>query len=97
MVNRLTRDMFSVVKADVTNPGGERTVIDGHAELLTGFDFNTHATLSTVLRISFNYSIDRTTGLMSLEFPSFDPKEVLSGPKDCTHFKIKNGRYGDRF
>ena len=88
-VSRLTREMFKVVKADLTNPKGERNVIDGEAELLTGFDFNINATLSTVLKISSSYSIDRVTGLMSVDFPSFDPREVLSVPKDCTHYKIK--------
>ena len=89
MVNRLICGMFNVVKADVTNPKGRRTIIDGDVELLTGFDFNTNATLSTVLRISSRYSIDRGSGLMSVDLPSFDPQEVLSAPKDCTHFKIK--------
>ncbi|HKH60784.1 MAG TPA: hypothetical protein VKA49_08125 [Flavitalea sp.] len=85
MVNRLTREVFKEVKADVTNPKGERNIIDGEVELLTGFDFNTNATLSTVLRISYSYSIDRITGLMSVDFPAFDPQEVLSVPTDCTH------------
>ena len=26
---------------------------------------------------------------MSVDIPSFDPPEVLSVPKDCTHYKIK--------
>ena len=84
-VSRLTREMFKVVKADLTNPKGERNVIDGEAELLTGFDFNINATLSTVLKITSTYSIDRVTGLMSVDFPSFDPQEVLSVPRDCSH------------
>jgi hypothetical protein len=89
MVSRLTREMFKVVQADLTNPKGERNVIDAEAELLTGFDFNVNATLSTVLRISSTYSIDRTSGVMSVDIPSFDPKEVLSVPRDCTHYKVK--------
>jgi hypothetical protein len=89
MVNRLTSEMFNVVKADFTNPKGERNIIDGNVELLTSFEFNTNATLSTVLRISPDYSIDRASGLMSADFSSFDPLEVLSVPKDCTHYKIK--------
>jgi hypothetical protein len=88
-VNRLTREMFKVVKADLTNPNGERNIIDGNAELLTGFEFNANATLSTVLRISYGYSIDRNGGLMSVDIPSFDPQEVLSVSRDCTHYKIK--------
>lgn len=88
MVSRLTREMFKVIQADLTNPKGERNVIDGEAELLTGFEFNINARLSTVFKITSNYSIDRVTGLMSVDFPSFDPQEVLSVPRDCTHYKI---------
>jgi hypothetical protein len=88
-VSRLTRAMFKVVQADLINPRGERNVIDGEAELLTGFEFNANAKLSTALRISSTYSIDRVTGLMTADLPSFDPREVLSTPKDCTHYKIK--------
>lgn len=89
MVSRLTREMFKVVQADLTNPKGQRNVIDGEAELLTGFDFNINATLSTVLKIFSAYSIDRVTGVLSVDLPSFDPHEVLSVPRDCTHYKIK--------
>src|SRR5688572_27474302 len=70
-VSRLTREMFKVVQADLTNPRGQRNIIDGEAELLAGFDFNANAMLSTVLRISPTYSIDRATGVMSADFPSF--------------------------
>ena len=66
-VNRLTRAMFNVVESDLTNPKGQRNIIDGDVDLLTGFDFNINATLSTVLKISYNYSIDRVTGLMSVK------------------------------
>ena len=89
MVSRLTREMFGVVKADVTHPKGERNIIDGEPGLLTGFDFNINAMLTTVLRVSPGYSIDRVSGLMSVNIPAFDPGEVLSAPKNCTHYKIK--------
>lgn len=89
MISRLTREMFKVMEADRTNPKGARNVIDGEAELLTDFDFNVNARLSTVLKITSTYSIDRVTGVMSVDFPSFNPAEVLSTPRDCTHYKIK--------
>lgn len=88
-VNRLTRKMFEAVKADLTNPKGERNVLDGETEVLTGFEFNINAALSAVFRVTSTYSIDRVTGLVTVDLPSFDPLEVLSVPKDCTHYKIK--------
>lgn len=53
MVSRLTKEMVKVIQADVINTRGKRNVIDGEAELLTGFDFNTHARLSTTLFAPF--------------------------------------------
>ena len=39
MVSRLTQSMVKVIQADVVSDRGLRNVIDGEAELLTGFEF----------------------------------------------------------
>ena len=49
MVSRLTKLMVKVVKADATNPRGQRNVIDGEAELLQGFDFNKNGKLGRTI------------------------------------------------
>ena len=42
MISRLVREMTKVVKTDKVNPRGLRDVIDGEAELLEGFEFNSN-------------------------------------------------------
>ena len=40
VTGRLTGEFSRVIKADLTNTRGQRNVIDGEAELLMGFNFN---------------------------------------------------------
>lgn len=71
MTSRLTRAMMEVIKADATNERGQRNVIDGEAVLLEGFDFNNNGKLSTTLYAPYTSSIDRVTGELSINIPSF--------------------------
>lgn len=90
MVSRLTKLMVQVVQADAVNPRGLRNVIDGEATLLQGFEFNGHSTLGSSLQTEFTGSIDRATGLLKVELPSFIPNSMIVAPKGTTHFKIKS-------
>lgn len=91
MVGRLTQRMMKVIQADATNDRGLRNVIDGEAELLTGFEFNIRGKLGTSMYASYNPTIDRVAGTMSVEIPSFVPKNMLIAPSGTTHFKIVSG------
>ena len=88
MVSRLTQKMVEVVQADVTNPRGQRNVIDGEAELLEGFDFNINGKLGTTLYAPFTGTIDRVAGTLTASIPSFVPINMLAAPGGATHFKI---------
>ncbi len=88
MVSRLTKMMVKVVQADATNPRGKRNVIDGEAELLEGFEFNKNGKLGRTLYAPFTASIDRVTGKLSVDIPSFVPINMVSAPSGTTHFKI---------
>jgi hypothetical protein len=88
MVGRLTQLMMKVIKADVVNPRGSRNVIDGEAELLQDFEFNIHGKLSTTLYAPYTTSIDRITGVISVEIPAFVPLNMVAAPAGATHFKI---------
>jgi hypothetical protein len=88
MVGRLTREMMRVIQADVTNSRGQRNVIDGEAELLTGFEFNENAKLAATLFASYTASIDRVTGVLQIDIPSFIPANLVTAPSGTTHFKI---------
>ena len=61
LVGRLTQEMVKVVKADTTNPRGQRNVIDGEAELLQGFEFNRNGKLGSTLFAPFVSNIDRAS------------------------------------
>ncbi|HEY1022135.1 MAG TPA: hypothetical protein VGE06_07465 [Flavisolibacter sp.] len=53
VVSRLTKEMMRVIKADSTSQRGQRNVVDGEAELLTGFDFNLNAKLGATLHAPY--------------------------------------------
>ena len=88
MVSRLTQAMVKVIQADVTNERGLRNVIDGEAELLTGFDFNITGKLGTTLFVPFTGTIDRAAGVISVDLESFVPANMIAAPGGTTHFKI---------
>ena len=91
MVGRLTQRMIKVIQADAVNERGLRNVIDGEAELLTGFEFNIRGKLGTSLYAPFQTTIDRVAGTLSVDIPSFIPLNMLVAPSGSTHFKIISG------
>jgi hypothetical protein len=88
MVSRLTQAMVKVIQADVTSVRGLRNVIDGEAELLTGFEFNIRGKLGTSLFAPFVAGIDRVSGDITVDLDSFIPANMLAAPTGTTHFKI---------
>ncbi|RZJ36595.1 MAG: hypothetical protein EOO51_00305 [Flavobacterium sp.] len=91
MVGRLTREMVKVIQADLVNERGLRNVIDGEAELLTGFEFNIRGKLGTTLYAPFSSTIDRATGDLSIVLEPFVPVNMVAAPSGATHFKIVSG------
>ena len=87
-VSRLTQAMTKVIQADATNPRGLRNVIDGEAELLTGFEFNIGGKLGTTLFAPFEATIDRVSGNIGLTLAPFVPTTMIAAPAGTTHFKI---------
>ena len=88
MVSRLTQQMVKVIQADVISVRGLRNVIDGEAELLTGFEFNIRGKLGTSLFAPFVGAIDRATGNITVDLDSFIPANMIAAPSGTTHFKI---------
>jgi hypothetical protein len=88
MVSRLTQAMVKVIQADVTSVRGLRNVIDGEAELLSGFEFNIRGKLGTSLFVPFVGTIDRVLGEIGVSIPSFIPANMIAAPSGTTHFKI---------
>lgn len=88
MVSRLTQSMVKVIQADQTNERGLRNVIDGEAELLTGFEFNIRGKLGTSMFAPYTGGINRVSGEISVDIPSFIPANMIAAPSGTTHFKI---------
>lgn len=88
VASRLTGQMMKVIKADITNPRGERNVIDGEADLLLGFEFNSTAKLGSTLYVPYTTTIDRVTGTLTVNISSFVPADKIIAPAGTTHFKI---------
>ncbi len=88
MTSRLTTALIRVVQADVVNPRGLRNVIDGEAELLSGFEFNQNGTLGTTLYAPYSNEIDRQAGTLALSVESYVPSQMIVAPSGTTHFKI---------
>lgn len=91
MVSRLTKEMVTVIQMDAVNPRGQRNVIDGEAELLTGFDFNISGKLSTTLLVPYESSLVRATGEATVSIPAYDPQISIAGPAGSTHYQIVSG------
>ena len=88
MVSRLTQQMVKVIQADLVNERGLRNVIDGEAELLTGFEFNIRGKLGTSLFAPFVGAIDRVAGNITVDLAPFIPLNMIAAPSGTTHFKI---------
>jgi len=88
MTSRLTKVMTKVIKADTTNPRGKRNVIDGEAEFLQDFEFNINGKVSATVFVPYKASIDRVTGQLKVDMPSYVPKQLITAPESTTHFKI---------
>src|SRR5665213_4506469 len=88
MISRMTKQMMQVIQADKVNPRGFRNIIDGEAELLEGFEFNVNGKLNATLYASFSTTVDRVTGVLSVEIPGFIPANMVAAPGGTTHFRV---------
>ncbi len=86
--NRLLKEMMKVIKADATNPRGQRTVHDGAPGLLEGFDFNQNSPLNQSFHGAFTGIIDRATGKLTITIPAYVPTDAVIAPPSATHYKL---------
>lgn len=88
MVSRLTKALTGVIKADATNPRGQRNVLDGELEMLEGFEFNDNGKLSATLYTSYTATINRVSGMLQARFMPFSPANAIAAPEGATHLKF---------
>lgn len=86
--NRLMKEMLKVIQADSINERGLRMVLDAETELLTGFEFNVKAPVGTTINVPYQTAIDRATGLLTIDLPSFSARDLINSPQGSTHFKF---------
>ncbi len=88
MVSRLTSAMLRVLQSDSVNARGKRLVTGGDLNLLEGFDFNINGKLSTTLAVNYDATINRSSGELRIDIPSFVPGKLLTVPFGATHYRI---------
>jgi hypothetical protein len=88
VTGRLTRELVKVIQADLTSVRGKRNVIDGEAELLQGFEFNTNGPLQSTFYAPYVANIDRVAGTVKLNVPAFIPANMVAAPAGATHYKV---------
>jgi len=88
VTNRLMKEILKVIQADSVNERGLRMVLDAETELLTGFEFNIKAPISTTINVVYETAIDRATGILSIDFPGFSARDLINAPQGATHFRI---------
>ena len=91
MVSRLTKEIMKIIQTDLVNPRGQRNIIDGEVELLSGFDFNISGQLGTGLQAPYEASLDRVTGEAKISMPAYVPAESIAAPAGATHYQLFSG------
>ncbi len=88
LVSRMQRALMIVLQADAVSARGKRTVTNGTLGLLKDFEFNVRSPLSSLFFAPYNVTMNRVTGNVGLNVPSFVPTDVIVAPSGTTHFKI---------
>ena len=87
-ISRLVKKMMEVIRQDLTSSRGKRNVIDGPITLLDGYEFNPSAIREVVMKAVVTSTINRVTGELTINIPSFIPAFRIVPPAGVTHFKL---------
>lgn len=86
IATRMTKAMMFVLNADTVNKRGQRSVVDGDVTLLKDFNFNPPSDLIQVLKAPVVAAIDRASGKLTANIPSFVPEDGILAAQGATHF-----------
>lgn len=86
--SRLTRTFLRGIQQDSVNERGLRTIDHGSVIELQNFDFNIRARFNSTFFSPYTYEIDRATGIVQIDIPSFVPTDYLATPIGSTHFRL---------
>ena len=85
---RLGNIMQDMTRSDPSSDRGDRNIMNGDAGLLRGFEFNGNASLPMIFKEELSIVTDRVTGRLSVNIPSFVPRERIMAPAGATHIKF---------
>jgi hypothetical protein len=85
--NRLSAAFKTIIRSDLLNERGERTVSNGDISLLKGFELG-GAPITTTFFGKTSPNIDRASGKLSVTIDPYVPKSVLFMPADATHYQF---------
>ena len=85
---RLLKVASRIVMADPINERGKRTVNNGDLQQLHDFHFNVRAGIKDVLFVRCPVSFNRASGEVTVNIPSFVPRNSVQQAPGTTHFRI---------
>jgi len=92
LIPHLVRMGIAVLRQDVTNPWGLRTVANGIAVGPINYnkmDYNEDAPLPSVIQCPFTVTVDRVAGTATTNIPSFVPNAFLVPPAGLPYSALK--------
>lgn len=91
VASRMLKQVMDVMHSDSLSARGERDVLLGELNLLTGFEFNKYAPLESTLFVQSTILIDRGNGELSISLPDFTADSEIHAPDGSTHFRLVAG------
>jgi hypothetical protein len=85
---RLVKVTSRIVISDPVNERGARTVNNGDLQQLRNFHFNERAGIEDVLFVRCPVSFNRASGEVTINIPSFVPRQSIEQAKGATHVRI---------
>ncbi|MCO4293801.1 hypothetical protein NF867_13095 [Solitalea sp. MAHUQ-68] len=85
---RLVTLLLRIIKTDNIHARGQRTIQNGELGFLQGFEFNEDCQLGTTIYVAYGTSIDRATGILTVQLPELKPISDLVSPSGATHFQL---------
>jgi hypothetical protein len=80
MHHRLIAVLYKVLKMDITNKKGERSIMAGDISLLNGFQFNEHSSIHSLAHFNIDGKINPKKGRAIIKVPFFIPTYAFEWP-----------------
>ena len=84
----LHKELRKVLASDSINTAGNACIKDGDLGILVGFSFNPKSRLRAALNLGYTSEINKETGIITLNIPSFIPESAMKVPDGATHYRF---------